>query len=65
LADHRDLLDDIAERLLENEAIEHDEIQEIMASTRDSSEQPTTLAELEGAADAATALASEPPDERR
>ncbi len=32
LADHRDLLDEIAERLLANEVIERDEIQEIMAA---------------------------------
>jgi cell division protease FtsH len=62
LADHRDLLDVIAERLLENEAIEHEEIQEIMASHREPSEQPTRLADLDAAGDAATALASEPPE---
>ena len=34
LADHRDLLDEIAERLLANEVIEHEEIAEIMAAKR-------------------------------
>ena len=34
LIDHRDLLDEIAERLLANEVIEHDEIRSIMASAR-------------------------------
>jgi cell division protease FtsH len=34
LSDHRDLLDEIAARLLENEVIEHDEIGEIMAEHR-------------------------------
>ena len=32
ISDHRDLLDDIADRLLLNEVIEHDEIVEIMAA---------------------------------
>ena len=34
LSDHRDLLDEIARRLLEHEVIEHDEIGEIMAEHR-------------------------------
>jgi cell division protease FtsH len=34
LTDHRDLLDDIASRLLANEVIEHDEIQRIMSQRR-------------------------------
>jgi cell division protease FtsH len=62
LADHRDLLDEIAERLLSNEVIERDEIREIMGSRRgrrlvtdDVLDQPT------GAP--AEALASEPPTE--
>jgi cell division protease FtsH len=63
LVDHRDLLDDIAERLLANEVIEHGEIREIM-------EQPSgdgrlrELAEQHEAArlsgDRAEALASDP-----
>ena len=35
LVDHRDLLDEIAERLLRNEVIERDEIREILAADRD------------------------------
>ncbi|MDQ3759701.1 MAG: ATP-dependent zinc metalloprotease FtsH, partial [Actinomycetota bacterium] len=35
LSDHRDLLDQVAERLLENEIIEHEEIKEIMAAHRE------------------------------
>ncbi len=35
LTDHRDLLDEIASRLLANEVIEHDEIREIMSQRRD------------------------------
>ena len=34
LSDHRDLLDQIAEQLLRNEVIDHDEIAEIMAEHR-------------------------------
>ena len=40
LADHRDLLDEIAERLLANEVIEHDEIREIMDRQRLSDRRP-------------------------
>jgi cell division protease FtsH len=64
LTDHRDLLDEIAERLLANEVIEHDEIQRIMASKRERSEQPTTLLDLDTPSAPAEALASEPPHER-
>jgi cell division protease FtsH len=35
LTDHRDLLDEIASRLLVTEVIEHDEIREIMSQRRD------------------------------
>jgi cell division protease FtsH len=35
MTDHRDLLDEIASRLLANEVIEHDEIREIMSQRRD------------------------------
>jgi cell division protease FtsH len=38
LTDHRDLLDDIASRLLVNEAIERDEIQWIMSQRREATE---------------------------
>jgi cell division protease FtsH len=60
LADHRDLLDEIAERLLRNEVIEREEIREIMASERDHPERETELLEpVPGVP--AEALASEPP----
>jgi cell division protease FtsH len=61
LSDHRDLLDEIAERLLENESIERDEIQRIMARRRDPDEQPTTIVEVPGAP--AEAMAAEPPQD--
>jgi cell division protease FtsH len=61
LSDHRDLLDEIAERLLSNETIEREEIQRIMARRREPAERPTTV---EVASDRAEALASEPPDEQ-
>jgi cell division protease FtsH len=60
LADHRDLLDEIAERLLANEVIERDEIREIMASRRGPTERPTEVFDPAAGA-AAEALASEPP----
>jgi ATP-dependent Zn protease len=65
LADHRDLLDEIAERLLEHEVIEREEIQSIMSRHRDRSEQATELFEPAPprGGRAAEALASEPPDE--
>jgi len=63
LADHRDLLDEIAERLLANEVIEHEEIAEIMASQRHGRERPTERPEPVEAPPGipAEALASEPP----
>jgi cell division protease FtsH len=62
LSDHRDLLDEIAERLLVNEVIEHEEIQQIMSAHREPAEQPTELFEP-AAGTQAEALASEPPPE--
>ena len=69
LVDHRDLLDEIAERLLANEVIEHDEIREIMDSDRISGENTADRAELEEqehaeepAGDRAEALVSKPPE---
>jgi cell division protease FtsH len=62
LADHRDLLDEIAERLLTNEVIERDEIREIMASRRGPTERPTEGFDPVAGAPA-EALASEPPSE--
>ena len=35
LSDHRDLLDEVAERLLENEVIEREEIKQIMSAHRE------------------------------
>jgi cell division protease FtsH len=61
LSDHRDLLDEIAERLLENEAIEREEIKAIMSMRRDPAERETTV--LDAAADHAEALAAEPPED--
>jgi cell division protease FtsH len=77
LTDHRDLLDEIAERLLANEAIERDEIQEIMAArrvepsseaeTEVTADEPTPEAEadVETSSRPAEALVSKPPPERR
>jgi len=62
LVDHRDLLDEIAERLLANEAIEFEEIQEIMASRRDPADRTAEGADLP-AGQAAEAYASKPPAE--
>ncbi len=45
LVDHRDLLDEIAERLLANEVMEHDEIRSIMDRERDEAGVPTELEE--------------------
>jgi cell division protease FtsH len=61
LSDHRDLLDEIAERLLENEAIEREEIKAIMSQRREPAEQETTA--IDAAAERASALASESTDE--
>ncbi len=47
LVDHRDLLDEIAGRLLVNEIIERDEIMQIMASHRDGSQAPEKAGEQE------------------
>jgi cell division protease FtsH len=64
LADHRDLLDEIAERLLATEVIEHDEIREIMGRDRSAATPPRELEEhreaTEPSGDRAEALASEP-----
>jgi hypothetical protein len=45
LIDHRDLLDEIAELLLANEVIEHDEISSIMARERAAEAAPWELEE--------------------
>jgi cell division protease FtsH len=64
LADHRDLLDEIAERLLTKEVIERDEIREIMASRRGPTERPTEVFDPVAGAPA-EAIASEPPSEHK
>jgi cell division protease FtsH len=62
LADHSDLLDEIAERLLDNEVIEHDEIRAIMSSSRrPGGRAADPLDRVAG--EAAEAIASEPPPE--
>ena len=67
LIDHRDLLDDIAERLLANEVIEHDEIRSIMDGDRAGarvSRELERLAEPDAdapAGDRAGAYATKPP----
>jgi cell division protease FtsH len=64
LMDHRHLLDDIGQRLLDNEVIERDEIQELMDSVGDPAPRPTPLPRIEllpHAGDRAGAIASEPP----
>jgi ATP-dependent Zn protease len=70
LVDHRDLLDEIAERLLANEVIEHDEIRSIMDGERASgrvSRELERLAEPNGdpvAGDPAGAYAAKPPTDQ-
>jgi len=68
LSDHRDLLDDIAERLLANEVIERDEIQAIMDAYRDSRDEPLPGMEQhapEPISQAAEALGVRPPEAPR
>jgi ATP-dependent Zn protease len=60
LTDHRDLLDEIAERLLVTEVIEREEIAAIMAAKRDRTEQPTTPLDVDPAGKPAEAFASRP-----
>jgi cell division protease FtsH len=61
LTDHRDLLDDVAGRLLEHEAIEREEIQEIMRAHREQrGELPPEPTERLGRP---AVLAAEPPEE--
>jgi cell division protease FtsH len=62
LTDHRDLLDEIAERLLRQEVIEREEIQEIMTAQRDDGERPTETFEP-ASGTPAEALVSKPPHE--
>jgi cell division protease FtsH len=65
LSDHRDLLDEIAERLLTNEVIEREEIREIMtdeSGSRADTRHPLDVGDRP-AGGRATAVASEPPEE--
>ena len=62
LVDHRDLLDEIANRLLQNEVIERDEIREILTSNRDIAPPPVELGEPRPGTPA-EALVSRPPPE--
>ncbi len=76
LSDHRDLLDEIAERLLRDEMIEHDEIRGIMARARGDGRvapkrdprrerpRPPREPRVPRPGSPAEALASEPPPER-
>ena len=63
LSDHRDLLDAIAEKLLEQEVIEHDEIREIIDGTGSLAQLPAppATADTPPSGSPAPALASEPP----
>jgi len=66
IVDHRDLLDEIAERLLSNEVIERDEIREIMDRGRTQGDASPNGAEAERdrprAGDRAAALVTKPPE---
>jgi len=61
ILDHRDLLDEIAYRLLDEEVIDHDTIVEIMAGHRDSALAPEPRFEPDRANLPAAATASKPP----
>ncbi len=67
LIDHRDLLDEIGQRLLDNEVIEREEIQELMEHSSVSSSATERLPDLDPlprrGAQPAEALASKPPAE--
>ena len=69
LIDHRDLLDEIAERLLGQEVIEHEEIREIMERRRTDGRRPRELRDRvdsrteEAAGDPASTLGTRPADE--
>ena len=61
LTDHRDLLDEIAERLLDNEVIERDEIQHDHGRPPPGHRAPDRAARAAEAGRPAEAIASEPP----
>jgi len=60
LSDHRDLLDLVAERLIENEVIEREEIQAIMRAHREANGSAPVTEEVQ-AASRERAMASQPP----
>ena len=60
LSDHRDLLDLVAERLLENEMIEHDEIKEIMEAHRENRAEAEEHSDADVSLPAAVYAAEEP-----
>ena len=60
ICDHRDLLDEIAHKLLENEVIEHDEIVSIMIGHRDSALSPEPRRDPDRAAAAVVVSGQEP-----
>jgi len=59
LSDHRDLLDEVAERLLENEMIEREEIKEIMAAHRAKQAAPSPNGDSEASSRAEVLAAEE------
>jgi cell division protease FtsH len=63
LCDHRDLLDEIAERLLVNEVIEREEIQAIMSAKREAPQRPLRHPEREAQGMPAEVFVAEPPPE--
>ena len=62
LSDHRDLLDEIAERLLAKELIEREEIQAIMDRERATDGMPAEVSERPSG-EAAGALVTKPPED--
>jgi cell division protease FtsH len=62
LTDHRDLLDEVAERLLRNESIERDEIQEIMRAHRERESTRSPADDVEAARPAEALVAKPPPE---
>jgi cell division protease FtsH len=64
LTDHRDLLDEVAERLLVNEAIEREEIVQIMRAHRERSGRTLERGEDETLGTPAEVMVSEPPEAR-
>ena len=64
LSDHRDLLDEVAERLLANEVIEHDEIKQIMQTHRERTAAADEDADEQEASLPAEVMAAEDREER-